>query len=128
MVEFISPEVPYRRVKSDFVKKMIRGSSFADRRRRAYIDDLVRIEDSIQTPASGWGYAGAMHYHQLREKYPKEWSIIYRELKPREFGEMLEHEREEAARRDVEEKREKELKQKQEAQAKSEWLALGGTP
>ena len=78
MVEFISPKIDYRQVRSKFVREKIRGSSFSDHKRRAYIDDLVRIERYILTDASGWGFAGAMHYSQLKEKHPKEWSIIYR--------------------------------------------------
>jgi|SRR5208337_5394014 len=106
MTGFISPPISYSTAKSNFVKDLIRASSFSDVEQRAYIDELLRLERFILKGVHG--YAAGMLYDQLKHRYPQEWSKIYEELKPDEFRETRRKEE-----REKEERKHKEAVRKE---------------
>ena len=114
----------YKEVKSEFIRNLIRQTSFRNLREREYIDELIALERFIVDGAES--YASALRYHYLKRRYRKEWEAIYKELKPEEFRRIIEREKkeEEESRRRAEE--EKRRKLEEELKKKDEWLAIGG--
>jgi len=114
----------YREVKSQFIKKLIEGTSWENEARKEYIDSLIKLEGFILHGAGSM--AGAMRRGELQKQYPREWETIYNELKPEEFKDLKERERrenEESERRMDEITRESERREKR---LKQEWLEMGG--
>jgi flagellar biosynthesis GTPase FlhF len=114
----------YKEVKSEFIKNLIRQTSYRDVRGRKYIDELITLERFIVDGVHSWG--SALHYRNLKEKYRREWEAIYKELKPEEFKQIIERKEREAEerRREIEEMRRQELEE--EMRKKKEWLEMGG--
>ncbi len=125
-IEFISPPVSYGTAKSNFVKDLIRASSFSDDEQRAYIDELLTLERFILDGVSG--YASGMHFLQLKDRYGLEWLRIYEELKPDELKEMRRKEEQEKEERKHEEAVRKEEERRWEECSRQEWISLGGKP
>ena len=77
----------YTGVRSDYIRKLIRQTSWTDEKRRQYVDDLITLEGCIlHPPSEGYGVNG---YYKLRIKYRKEFKIIYKELRPKQLKERL---------------------------------------
>lgn len=67
----------YDEIKTQFVKDRLRETRWY---RRRYIDDLMRLERLIaKSPRTGW--AGAIVYQGLGERYPVEKACIWAEIK-----------------------------------------------
>jgi len=115
----------YKEAKSQFIKKLIKGTSWRNKARIRYIDDLITLEKFILEGPKG--FASGMLYGALQEKYKREWEIIYKELKPEQFKRLMEEERlkEEEFQKKMEQLR-KELKEREE-RLKREWHEMGGT-
>jgi len=114
----------YREVKSEFIKSLIKGTSWNNKGRRKYINELIALERCILDGPRG--FASAMRYHSLKRKYRKEWEAIYRELKPEEFERLMQREREEERKRRQEEERRRRKEQEKMERLKREWLEMGG--
>ncbi|RLI76676.1 hypothetical protein DRP05_12480 [Archaeoglobales archaeon] len=114
----------YREVKSEFIKSLIRNTSWRDEERRKYIDELILLERYILEGVKG--YASALHYGSLKQRYREEWEKIYSELKPEEFEELMKREEEERKRKKLEDdlRRAEEIKEME--RRKREWLEMGG--
>lgn len=88
-------------MKSQFIKKLIEGTSWKNEARRRYIDDLITLEKFILEGPKG--FASGILYGALQEKYKREWEIIYKELKPEQFKRLkkkIEHVRKELKERE----------------------------
>ncbi len=126
-IEFISSSrISYAAAKSNLVKDLIRSSSFSSARQRAYIDELLRLEEFILEGVHG--FASGMHYNHLKYRHPQEWSRIYEELKPDQFREICKREELEEAERKHEEEVRKADEKRWEERARQEWISLGGKP
>ena len=66
-------------IKSNYVKGKIKGLKFT-RKNRDYIEALVRIDNLNQGHV--FGLATGYMVNGLKEKYPKEWDMIGKELDP----------------------------------------------
>ncbi len=111
-------------VKSKFVRNLIRGRRFSDRRQRKYIEDLILLERFIASGIHGM-WAGQV-YNTLKTKYRKEWEAVYKELKPKEFVKELARERQEERWRKSEAAKEKKKEGKEREAWKRHWLRFGG--
>ena len=111
-------------VESKFIKNLIKGRSFSDKRYRKYISDLALMEHFIVNGVDSWG--GGMLYGSLENKYRKEWKTIYKELKPKEFEQILADEKKnEQEWKRMETERDREERRREQAW-KREWLVVGG--
>jgi len=105
----------YRHIKSNYIRERIKGTSYLF---RGYIDELVTVEERILNPPTQW--AEAISHHYVREKYPKEWRAIEKELKPgRDDGVKKDEPEEEVIYP------RSEIKNKDEENRKA-WLEMGG--
>ena len=112
-------------MKSKFIKRLIKDTSWKNEARRRYINDLIELERFILIGPKS--FAEGMYYAALKNKYKKEWEIIYKELKPEQFSRLKEEKKlmEEEYQREMKKLR-KELN-KWEKRLKREWLEMGGT-
>jgi hypothetical protein len=78
------------RIKSNVIKEKIKGLKLNEKNNR-YVKDLIDIEKIILGKYTAWttGY----RIKELTEEYPKEYEIIYRELKPKEFEKVKKFEK-----------------------------------
>ena len=111
-------------VKSEYVKKKIKGRSFSKEKDRNYIHDLLNLERYVLKGPSGT--ADAMMLSGLEGEYPKEYVAIFKELDPEGYEAHLENERREKEKnRKLSEKLQREEDREYERERK-QWLALGG--
>ena len=107
----------YLNVKSQFIRKLIKNTSWRDKRSRVYIDNLILLERFIMNGPKS--ILEAMYYNVLKNKYREEWEIIYIELKPEEYEKMKINK--------TKEKRKNLGKTKEELTwLKEEWFKMGG--
>ncbi len=113
----------YDKIKSKFIKNKINGMKFTVKNRK-YIRDLMDIELIIleQYTSTGTGY---IHLH-LKDKYPKEYEAIYKELDPKQYEKIIKKELKELEKEKHEEKREIEQEKKGLQKQKQAWKNLGG--
>lgn len=115
----------YREVESQFVKELIKGTSWKNEPRRQYIDNLIKLEKFILEGPKDFG--SGMYYGALKQKYRSEWETLYKELKPEQYKRLKKKERleKETSQKELQKLR-KELRV-QEEHLKREWLKIGGT-
>jgi hypothetical protein len=124
-IEINPQEKAYTAVKSEFIKAKIKDSNWNDKFRRNYIDDLIKLEDYALYGAHGW--ANALYLHGLKDSYKREYDIIFKELKPKEYEQQVEKKKQrELESQEYWENVLKESKVKEERQRR-EWLEAGGT-
>ena len=79
----------YTNAKTKFVRDKIKLTHWEDRH---YIDVLLDFEKIISR-GGPWQWAQALWYHGMVEKYKKEWTAIYKEMKPQQYGKFIEREK-----------------------------------
>lgn len=112
----------YSQIRSSYVRNRIKRSSWT--KDRNYIDQLMKLECYI---LNGPGcFAGALHYHHLKEKYRSEWEELYQELKPEEFKRLMD--REKARKQEWNRKLEETIRRKKimDRCLRKDWIAMGG--
>ena len=92
--------------------------------RRRYIDDLITIERYVL--GERFGLATGYIIQGLKESYPHEFEIIYKELKPKQFKEKQKREKGEAEKERKEEEEYEKQALKQELELKQKWAEAGG--
>lgn len=112
----------YTDVKSEFIKKKIKNTSF---KKSGYIDDLIFLERSITGKTLG-GMGGSIKWFILKNKYPKEVEAIGLEFKPEEYKDYYKKylKKEGKSRKEDEEilrQEKEEIKRDKEA-----WIKAGG--
>lgn len=112
----------FTKIKSKYVKNKIKNLKMTGKNER-YIYDLMSIELLIlgEYVSTGTGYIAM----GMKEKYPKEWDIIGKELNPKHI--TLKQEREKEAKEDkkiAEENKKEEQKKKRESE--KTWKLAGG--
>jgi hypothetical protein len=125
IIEINPQEKKYTTVKSEYIKAKIRDSNWKDKFRRNYIDDLIELEENV---LYGWrGWAHCLYVGALKDQYKREYNIIFKELKPKEYEQKVEAEKQrELESQEYWENVRKESKVKEERQRR-EWLEAGGT-
>lgn len=104
--------MPYAKIESNYVREKIKKTSW---KKRAYIDDLMRIEHLALEGTLSWP-TGYIRQH-LEETYPAEWKAIWLELNPRLYNGILKRR---------EEKETTEPTPKEDTEAYKEWKSMGG--
>ena len=105
----------YCKVKSNFIKEKLKKTSFED---RGYIDDLMFLEQSILKEIYGW--LANMRLFGLKNKYKKEYEIIFKEIAPAKYKRTIQQEKKEAEKeRKEEEKWQKEEEEEEKRERKS---------
>jgi hypothetical protein len=114
----------YRKVKSEFIKRLIEETSWENESQRKYINNLVRLENYILKGTKG--KAGAMRYERLKAKHHWEWKRIFQELNPEEFERVKNKQRleDEKLAQYVEVTMKESVNR--EKRLKQEWLMMGG--
>ena len=112
-------------IKSEFIRKAIKGAPFTSRR-RAYVEDLMLLEAGILS-GSRLGGAGHMHYLDVQERYPRAWKTIYLELDPKGFKEEQDYDQREKQKQAKENAKQKKQEQKERQKQRNEWKKMGGT-
>ena len=112
----------YENIKSEFIRNKIKETSWEA---REYIDDLIKIEDFILR-GGPHNWSGAMYYHQLKTNYRREWEIIYEELNPKKYAELIKHEEEEKERERGEDEKRMQEEEKELERKRKEWMEMGG--
>lgn len=111
----------YDGVKSEFIKKKIKGRKWSG---RGYIDDLIHLENYIINGPNG--FSGAMHFNLLKSENKKQYEAIFKELKPKEFEKYIERKKKE----EEESRKQHELWEirngEKERRLKEEWIKAGG--
>ncbi len=111
----------YKEIKSKFIKEKIKRTRWKDRK---YIDNLIKIEKLAL--GKNFGLVTGYIEINLREDYPKEWEIIYKEVNPKGYEKMIKREKEEKEREEKEQKEFEEECRKEQEQLKKEWKEMGG--
>ena len=113
----------YKNIKSEYIRQKLRKTKWKD---SEYIDDLIRLEDCIVNGVQG--FAHAMAYSGLKDKYREEWEAIYMELEPERGRIIIERQRKQEEKwKKEEEEYEKKRKKKLEEMLK-DWEEMGGQP
>ena len=112
----------YSKVKSKFIREKIKERKWES---WDYIDGLIRIERLVLGEYFGWGTGYIIH--SCKADYPKEWDIIYRELKPKEFKKLRECEKKEEKRERKENEEFEKQEQRERRELKKDWIKAGGT-
>lgn len=121
-----SSGVKIGQTKSTFLRGLIRNASFSNTRHRKYVYDLLRLEEYIADGYHGW--ASAVHYGCLKNRYRCEWEKIYAELKPDERRERgKKGEQTYAMWLDMNKTIDANAREEEE-EARRRWLAAGGRP
>ena len=117
--------VKYNNVKSKFIRDKIKKTKFED---RAYIDDLIFLEDCIvgKINPEKIGWLGNMKLHGLKNKYFGEFAEIYMELNSEEWKKLKENDRKEMIKEVKRLQKLDEDKGKELAKIKEEWVVVGG--
>lgn len=114
----------YEKIRSEYLRKKIRGLKWTQQNRE-YIHDLLRIEQSVLGHNFGWmtGYLVL----SLKEKYPKEFEAIYKELSPKDYAkEKMEEQR--GRQKELKLEKKQKLKDKnEEEREKKLWVKMGGS-
>jgi len=111
----------YKKIKSEFIRKKLKETSWKD---REYIGHLMAIERAIIHGLGGW--MDHYMYNIRKQSYRKEWEAIYKELKPKEFRNLLKQESREKEKEKKEEKKSRKRENKEYTKAKEEWKKMGG--
>lgn len=117
----------YKNIKTEYVRKKIKGKSFKDQDFRDYIDVLIMIESYLAGEYIGW--AGGIAIHHLKKEYKKEYAAIEEELLPdwkkkkRAQKRKIERKKEIREQKKIRKEEKKKLKREE-----KEWLKLGGKP
>ena len=112
----------YKNIKSEFIKNKIKETPWEA---REYIDDLIKIEDFILR-GGPHSMAGGYLYHHIKNKYHQEWEIIYKELNPKEYAELIKREKEEKERARKEDEKRMQEEEKELERKRKEWIEMGG--
>ena len=112
----------YKNIKSEFIKNKIKETSWKD---REYIDDLIQIENFILRGGPN-SMAGGYLYHNLKISYRREWEIIYKELNPKRYTELIQREDEEKERERKEDEERMREEEKELERKRKEWIEKGG--
>lgn len=76
----------FTKIKSNYVKEKIKGLSYSKKNKK-YINDLMKLERSIVEGFKGW--AVSLAYHSLKNKYNKDYDLIFKELDPEGYKEWI---------------------------------------
>ena len=110
----------YTQVQSTYIRNLIHQTSWNAEKVRKYIDELITLEHYILHGIRG--YISGMGYSHLKERYRREWEIIYTELRPVEF--KIELEKEKERERYLEEQTRKQAEGEEEM--RKDWIEAGG--
>jgi hypothetical protein len=111
-------------VKSQYIKRKIKGQSFRNARYRKFIQSLIFIERCILLGVES--HTSAMTLHSLKDRYRGDYEAILQELKPREYrGYHRERKAEVMAARAERSAQKREEKAAFES-IKKWWLSMGG--
>ena len=72
-------------IKSNFIKSKIKGKSFTNNNQREYISRLITLEKLVSRDIV-LGYMEKRTLDELRERYPKEYFSLLKELKPSDYN------------------------------------------
>ena len=113
--------------KSEVIKEKIKNIKL-NYKNKKYIEELLDLEDYIVNVVHSMG--GNYLYHDLKDRYKKEWKEIYLELKPKVFKQIIEREKKEKEKEKIEEAkmRLEEIKEEKEykKEFKTMWKEYGG--
>lgn len=123
------PPKPYDEAETAYVRHRIATGDFEDRETREAVNDLLRLEEFVTDPPTGFG--GGVYYGQLRNEHPDAYDAIQAELDPDAFRsrrrrerkkreERLEYELERRAQRRQETAEENETRHEREWQSVAE--------
>lgn len=111
----------YKGILTRFVRAKISAASW---NRRRYIDDLMLLERFISCGVHG--SACSLHFHQLKNRYHREYGQILKELKP----DLLAREEQERISQEPEARlfarKLETLRNEKEAKSRKSWVEMGG--
>lgn len=115
------------KIRSKFIKNIIKGKSFRNGKFRKYIDDLGLLERAIRFNGGyGWNFGTAQPVEILKEEHKKEFQEIFKELDPKGFKKYLNEKEKERLKELEEDKKWAEEERKELEQEKKEWIKAGG--
>lgn len=107
-----------------YVRNKIKQASWKRGKGRDYIQDLLNLEYFIQNGPGGW--SGGMLFHNMKDRYEKEYREMMNELDPKALKRAEEEKRKEMLREKREEKKAREEERKKEKREHKAWIKLGG--
>jgi len=112
----------YSKIESKFIKEKIKGAYW--KRDRHYINDLIMIERIHMGTSFGWmvGYVNLA----LKDKYPKEYDILFKELDPKIYEWQKKREKREKEKDERQLKKLKIKVKEWEKAEKEDWIEAGG--
>jgi hypothetical protein len=116
------PVKPYSEVKSEWIKQEITERDFENQEDRDFVDTLVYIEKMVLEGPTG--FASGMQWGQVRNKHPKKYDRIQKELRPEKYAERKRREAENE--RQLEDFQDEQQNKKEEAkrEAREEWQQI----
>jgi hypothetical protein len=111
------------RIRSEFIKKKIKGKPFQYRHSR-YIDSLIFIEMFLTGKIRGM--CASYRWAHDRDKYPKEVEAIWKELDPKGYEKHLRDLKKEEEKEKKEQDRFEEELEKEEVAQRKAWIEAGG--
>jgi hypothetical protein len=115
-----TPTKPYSEIESTHIKQKLAERDFHNGADRDYINDLVTIEHHILNPKK-IGRCGTQQLKRLKNKHPKDYTSIKKELKPEQFKEEKKREKEQKKRKRYKRRGERRLQARKEAKAQKDW-------
>lgn len=114
----------YKSIKSEFIRKKIRGARYRDASYREYIGSLIWLERLLVNGVRCMG--DSMAYKSLQNEYSKEYAAIYRELYPKRHEKKLQREKREQIEAERERRKERAELKRSDAQDLRDWVEIGG--
>ena len=110
--------------KTKYIISRIKGKSFGNTRHREYIDDLIDIEDILVNGCPNKSYA--MTLSVLKERHPRAFKAILKEIDPKRYKKWLQLEEKEKRQDRKEMERYEKMEEKEDQKQKKIWIELGG--
>jgi len=115
--------IKYNEVKSKFIKEKIKNSNW--KKDKEHIDNLIFLEDIILGKRK-MSWMGSFRWNMMEREFPKEFKIIYMELKPEIYKKMIAKKRKEKLQQEKEDAEFESEEKLQEEKEKQEWKKAGG--